>query len=40
MNTKLKDIILNSMKVAATNSKDKASIEDYLLSMLDSDWLN
>ena len=40
MNSKLKDIILWSVKIAASFSKEKASIEDFLLSMLKNDsWL-
>jgi len=40
MSAHLKDIILNSIKIAASYSKANASIEDYLLSMLDNNWLN
>lgn len=40
MNSKLKDIILWSVKIAASFSKEKASLEDFLLSMLKNDsWL-
>jgi len=41
INKRLKDVILWSAKIAASFSKDKASIEDLLLSMLKNDnWLN
>lgn len=41
MSTRLKNVILWSAKIAATYSKQKASIEDFLLSMLSNDsWLN
>ncbi|MDD3302541.1 MAG: ATP-dependent Clp protease ATP-binding subunit [Candidatus Gracilibacteria bacterium] len=41
INKKLKDVILGSAKIAASFSKDKASTEDLLLSMLRNDsWLN
>ncbi len=40
MSNTIKDVILNSIKIAASFSKEKASIEDYLLSMLDNTWLN
>ena len=41
MNSKLKDVILGSLKIAASFSKEKASIEDFLLSMLKNDsWLH
>lgn len=40
INNKLKDIILWSAKIAASFSKDKASIEDLLISMVKNDnWL-
>lgn len=40
MNTRLKNIILWSVKIAASFSKPKASIEDFLLSMLKNDsWI-
>lgn len=41
MDKQLKDAILWSVKVAASFSKQKASIEDFLLSILDSKiWIN
>lgn len=40
LDSKIKDIILWSVKIAASFSKDKASIEDLLLSLLKNDlWL-
>jgi len=40
MNTRLKNTILWSVKIAATFSKQKASIEDFLLSMIRNDpWI-
>ncbi|MDD2870670.1 MAG: ATP-dependent Clp protease ATP-binding subunit [Candidatus Gracilibacteria bacterium] len=40
MNTRLKNTILGSVKIAATFSKQKASIEDFLLSMIRNDsWI-
>ncbi len=40
MNSRLKNIILWSVKVAASYSKQRASIEDFLLSMIKNDsWL-
>ena len=40
MNARLKNIILWSVKVAASYSKQRASIEDFLLSMIKNDsWL-
>jgi len=40
MNNKLKDIILSSIKVAASFSKSKASLEDFFLAILKNDsWL-
>ncbi|MFK7779642.1 MAG: ATP-dependent Clp protease ATP-binding subunit [Candidatus Gracilibacteria bacterium] len=40
MNTRLKKTILGSVKIAATFSKPKASIEDFLLSMIKNDsWI-
>jgi len=40
MNSRLKNIILWSVKTAASFSKPKASIEDFLLSMLKNDsWI-
>ncbi len=41
MNNKLKDIILSSIKIAASFSKSKASLEDFFLAILKNDsWLN
>lgn len=41
MNSRLKNIILWSIKIAASFSKTKASLEDFLLSMLTNDsWIN
>ncbi len=41
MNGDLKDIILGSVKIAASYSKQRASLEDFLLSMLyNHSWLN
>ncbi len=37
MSTKLKNIILGSAKIAASFSKPKASLEDFLLSMIKND---
>ena len=40
MNNKLKDIILSSIKIAASFSKSKASLEDFFLAILKNDsWL-
>lgn len=40
LNTKLKDVVLWSVKIAASYSKDKASLEDLLLSMIKNDiWI-
>jgi len=40
MNSRLKNTILGSVKIAATFSKPKASIEDFLLSMIKNDaWI-
>jgi hypothetical protein len=40
MNQRLKDVVLGSVKIAASFSKAKASLEDFLLSMLKHDaWL-
>ena len=40
MNTRLKNTILGSVKIAASFSKPNASIEDFLLSMLKNDsWI-
>jgi hypothetical protein len=40
MNTRLKNTILGSVKIAASFSKQKASIEDFLLSMIRNDsWI-
>ncbi len=40
LNVKLKDVILWSVKIAASYSHEKASIEDFILSMLRNDtWL-
>ncbi len=40
MNSRLKNIILWSVKVAASYSKQRASIEDFLISMIKNDsWL-
>jgi len=40
LNQKLKDVILWSVKIAASFSKDKASLEDLLISMLRNDtWV-
>ena len=41
MNQRCKDIILGSVKIAAQNSKPRASLEDLLLSLLINDtWLS
>ncbi|MFA5916640.1 MAG: ATP-dependent Clp protease ATP-binding subunit [Candidatus Gracilibacteria bacterium] len=41
LNKNFKDIILGSVKIAASFSKEKASLEDLLLSMLKNDvWLS
>lgn len=41
MNTRLKNVILWSLKIAASYSKTKASIEDFLISMIVNDsWIN
>ncbi|PZM84808.1 ATP-dependent Clp protease ATP-binding subunit ClpC [Candidatus Gracilibacteria bacterium] len=41
MNTRLKNVILGSLKIAASYSKTKASIEDFLISMIVNDsWIN
>jgi len=41
MNSRLKNVILWSVKIAASYSKQKASIEDFLLSIIRNDsWLN
>jgi len=37
MGTKLKEIILGSVKIAASYSKSKASLEDFLISMVKND---
>jgi len=37
MNNKLKDIILSSVKIAASYSKSKASIEDFYLAIIKND---
>lgn len=40
MGTKLKEIILGSVKIAASYSKPKATLEDFLISMVKNDtWL-
>jgi hypothetical protein len=40
MNSRLKNIILGSVKVAASFSKQRASLEDFLISMIKNDsWL-
>ena len=40
MNTRLKNVILWSVKIAASFSKERASLEDFLLSMIKNDsWL-
>ena len=40
MNSRLKNIILGIVKVAASFSKQRASLEDFLLSMIKNDsWL-
>jgi hypothetical protein len=40
MNSRLKNIILGSVKVAAGYSKQRASLEDFLISMIKNDsWL-
>ena len=40
MNSRLKKVILWSVKIAATYSKPKASLEDFLLSMIKNDsWI-
>lgn len=40
MNQRCKDIVLGSVKIAASNSKARASLEDLLLSLLTNDqWL-
>jgi hypothetical protein len=40
MNNELKNIILSSVKTAASFKKPIASLEDFLLAILnDSDWL-
>jgi ATP-dependent Clp protease ATP-binding subunit ClpC len=41
MGSKLKDIILWSVKIAASHSKQRASLEDFILSLLKNDtWLS
>jgi hypothetical protein len=41
MSNRLKNVILGSAKIAASFSKQKASVEDFLLSILKNDsWLN
>lgn len=41
MSTRLKNVILWSLKIAASFSKSKASIEDFLISMIVNDsWIN
>lgn len=41
MNSRLKNIILWSLKIAASFSKNQASIEDFLISMIVNDsWIN
>ncbi|RKW24368.1 ATP-dependent Clp protease ATP-binding subunit [Candidatus Gracilibacteria bacterium] len=41
MSTRLKNVILGSLKIAASFSKSKASIEDFLISMIVNDsWIN
>jgi hypothetical protein len=40
MGTKLKEIILGSVKIAASYSKSKATLEDFIISMIKNDtWL-
>ncbi|MDP2091231.1 MAG: ATP-dependent Clp protease ATP-binding subunit [Candidatus Gracilibacteria bacterium] len=40
MNTRLKNVILGSVKIAASFSKPKASLEDFLLSIIRNDsWI-
>jgi hypothetical protein len=40
MNTRLKNVILGSVKIAASFSKERASLEDFLISMIKNDsWL-
>jgi len=40
MSSKMKDVILSSVKIAAENQKSKASLEDYLTAMIRvGDWL-
>lgn len=40
MSTRLKNVILGSVKIAASFSKERASLEDFLLSMIKNDsWL-
>ena len=40
MNTRLKNVILWSVKIAASFTKERASLEDFLLSMIKNDaWL-
>ena len=40
MSNKLKDIILGSVKIAATHSKPKSTLEDFLISLIKNDtWL-
>ncbi|NDK08778.1 AAA domain-containing protein, partial [Candidatus Gracilibacteria bacterium] len=40
LSPKLKDVVLGSVKIAASFSKDKASLEDLILSMIKNDsWL-
>ncbi|MBB1564423.1 ATP-dependent Clp protease ATP-binding subunit [Candidatus Gracilibacteria bacterium] len=41
MNSRLKNVILGSIKIAASYSKTKASIEDFLISLIVNDsWVN
>lgn len=41
MNSKLKEVILSSVKVAASFSKPKSSIEDFIIALLRNDtWLS
>jgi hypothetical protein len=41
MDSKLKNIILSSVKIAASFSKPNASIEDFVLAIMEHDnWLN
>ena len=40
MSSKLKDIILGSVKIAASHSKPKSTLEDFLISLIKNDtWL-